>query len=135
MNFSITGHGTTVTSALHEYVVARMSHVLRNCTSVPTVEVVLTVEHHGKKNERHTALITVKADRKETIVRTKTTDNMYTSIKTAAECVEREILARKDLRIPVRKGLKKVAHNFVDRRTMKIPFNGVDQRRQMVVAA
>lgn len=95
VSYQIVGDGTKVTSPLREAVARCFDRALEHCTVSPTANVILRFDPHQAKEKQNTVTVTVRAEGKEQIVRTATTDDMYKSIDQASEMVEREISARK----------------------------------------
>lgn len=95
ISYRITWDGFGVSSALRAHVEKLFGNVLQNCTVTPTVDVVLKFAPHAEKVNRNTAIVNVKADGKEKISRSATTDNMYKSINEIASLVDRAIAEKK----------------------------------------
>jgi ribosomal subunit interface protein len=140
MNFLITGDGVTVTSSLREHAAKRLSVVLRNCTVVPSVEVILKVHPHAKKEARNTVTVIVKADQKKTISRESTTYDMYKSINLVADLIGKEILIQKERTVSMKaKDIPKYVkaknlHNF-NQRVAVLPFSGAERRQSILQVA
>lgn len=84
MNIEFTGRGTEVTDALKQFTTDKMKKISRFLDNILDVSVTFSVEKH-----RHTVEVIVKAGT-DKIVAKETTNDMYASIGSALDKVERQ---------------------------------------------
>lgn len=90
MNFTVSGHHISVTPAIHEYVVSKLSRINRHFDHVIDVSVILSVEKLAQKAE-----VNVHVRGKDIFVET-VDENMYAAIDTLADKLDRQICKYKD---------------------------------------
>ena len=90
MNINLSGHHVEVTNSLREYVDSKFSKLERHFDHINNVHVVLTVEKLDQKAEA-----TVHINGGEVFASGKNAD-MYTSIDTLVDKLDRQILKYKD---------------------------------------
>jgi putative sigma-54 modulation protein len=90
MNLNLTGHHVEITPALRDYVASKINRITRHFDQVIDVGVILSVEKLRQKAEANVHLrgkdIFVEAD----------SDNMYASIDSLADKLDRQILRHKE---------------------------------------
>ncbi len=90
MNLNLTGNHVEVTPAMREYVTTKLSKVTRHFDHVIDVSVILSVEKHIQKAEANVHVkgkdIFVEADG----------DNMYASIDSLIDKLDRQVLKYKE---------------------------------------
>ncbi len=84
MNIEFTGRGTEVTDALKKFTTEKMKKISRFMDNIQDVSVTFSVEKH-----RHTVEVIVKAGT-DKIVAKETTNDMYTSIGSVLDKIERQ---------------------------------------------
>jgi putative sigma-54 modulation protein len=89
MQINLTGHHVDVTSSLHEYVDTKFAKLERHFDHINNVHVVLTVEKSNQKAEA-----TVHMNGTE-IFASSTNADMYTSIDTLVDKLDRQVLKYK----------------------------------------
>ncbi|MFA7280779.1 MAG: ribosome-associated translation inhibitor RaiA [Sterolibacterium sp.] len=90
MNINITGHHVEVTSAIHDYVYAKLDRVIRHFDSVTSAHVILSVDKLNQKAEvtLHVKGKDIHADSVET--------DLYAAIDTLADKLDRQVLKYKE---------------------------------------
>ena len=90
MNLNLTGNHVEITPAMREYVTTKISKVTRHFDHVIDVSVILSVEKHVQKAEANVHVkgkdIFVEADG----------DNMYASIDSLIDKLDRQVLKYKE---------------------------------------
>lgn len=90
MNLKLTGNHVEITSAMREYVTTKISKITRHFDHVIDVSVILSVEKHRQKAEANVHVkgkdIFVEADG----------DNMYASIDSLIDKLDRQVLKYKE---------------------------------------
>lgn len=90
MNLNLTGNHVEITPAMREYVTTKLSKVTRHFDHVIDVSVILSVEKHVQKAEANVHVkgkdIFVEADG----------DNMYASIDSLIDKLDRQVLKYKE---------------------------------------
>lgn len=90
MNLNISGHHIDVTSAMHDYVTAKLDRITRHFDEVIDVSVILTVEKLVQKVEAN-----VHVRGKDIFVQSEDAD-MYAAIDSLADKLDRQILKHKE---------------------------------------
>ena len=90
MNFTISGHHVSVTPAIREYVLSKLSRITRHFDHVIDVNVILSVEKLAQKAE-----VNVHVRGRDIYVETVDA-NLYAAIDTLADKLDRQILKYKD---------------------------------------
>ncbi|VCU71780.1 Ribosome hibernation promoting factor [Pigmentiphaga humi] len=90
MNLSISGHHVTVTPAIREYVLNKLTRVLRHFDNVIDIQVMLSVE-----KLRHRAEITMHLRGKDVHCEAQE-ENLYAAIDTLIDKVDRQVIKYKD---------------------------------------
>jgi len=90
MNLSISGHHLVVTPAIREYVLNKLTRVLRHFDNVIDIQVLLSVE-----KLRHTAEITLHLRGKDVHCEAQE-ENLYAAIDTLVDKVDRQVIKYKD---------------------------------------
>jgi len=90
MNLNLTGHHVEITPAMRDYVTTKMDKVLRHFDHVIDVSVILSVEKLRQKAEAN-----VHVRGKDIFVETDS-PNMYASIDTLVDKLDRQILKHKE---------------------------------------
>lgn len=90
MNLIVSGHHVEVTAAMREYVTTKMDRVVRHFDNVIEVNVILSVQKLMQKAE-----VTVHVRGKDIHVEC-TDENMYASIDSLVDKLDRQILKYKD---------------------------------------
>ncbi|WP_299452827.1 ribosome-associated translation inhibitor RaiA [uncultured Pigmentiphaga sp.] len=90
MNLSISGHHLVVTPAIREYVLNKLTRVLRHFDNVIDIQVLLSVE-----KLRHTAEITLHMRGKDVHCEAQE-ENLYAAIDTLVDKVDRQVIKYKD---------------------------------------
>ena len=90
MNLKLTGNHVEITAAMREYVTTKISKITRHFDHVIDVSVILSVEKHVQKAEANVHVkgkdIFVEADG----------DNMYASIDSLIDKLDRQVLKYKE---------------------------------------
>ncbi len=90
MNLTLTGNHVEITSAMRDYVTSKINKITRHFDHVIDVSVILSVEKHKQKAEANVHVkgkdIFVEADG----------DNMYASIDSLIDKLDRQILKHKE---------------------------------------
>lgn len=89
MNINLSGHHVEVTSSLREYVNTKFSKLERHCDQINTIQIILTVEKLEQKAEA-----TIHMPGGE-VFASATNPDMYTSIDTLIDKLDRQILKHK----------------------------------------
>jgi putative sigma-54 modulation protein len=89
MQINLTGHHVELTSSLREYVNTKLAKLERHFDHINNVHVVLTVE---KLNQKAEATIHLKGSE---IHASSTNNDMYTSIDTLVDKLDRQVLKYK----------------------------------------
>lgn len=90
MQINITGHHIELTDSLRDYVNEKMKKLTRHFDHVTTAHTILTVEKQGQKAEA-----TVHASGKDLFAES-TTDDMYASIDSLIDKLDRQIIKHKE---------------------------------------
>jgi putative sigma-54 modulation protein len=90
MQINITGHHIEITDALRNYVTGKMQKLTRHFDHVTIAHTILTVEKQGQKAEA-----TVHASGKDLFAES-TTDDMYASIDSLIDKLDRQIIKHKE---------------------------------------
>ena len=90
MNINITGHHVEVTSAIHEYVNAKLERVIRHFDHVTSVHVILSVEKLKQKAE-----VTLHVKGKDIHADSIGAD-LYASIDAVADKLDRQVVKHKE---------------------------------------
>lgn len=90
MNFKVSGHHVSVTPAIRDYVLSKLSRINRHFDHVIDVSVILSVEKLAQKAE-----VNVHVRGRDIYVET-VDENMYAAIDTLADKLDRQILKYKD---------------------------------------
>jgi len=90
MNLNITGHHLDVTSAIRDYVAAKLERVTRRFDHVTNVSVILTVEKLKQKAE-----CTVHVRGRDIFVESEDAD-LYAAIDSLADKLDRQIVKHKE---------------------------------------
>ena len=90
MNLNLTGNHVEITSAMRDYVTSKINKITRHFDHVIDVSVILSVEKHKQKAEANVHVkgkdIFVEADG----------DNMYASIDSLIDKLDRQVLKHKE---------------------------------------
>ncbi|MBB3196010.1 ribosome hibernation-promoting factor, HPF/YfiA family [Roseateles terrae] len=95
MNLTISGHHLEVTPALREYVLTKLSRVLRHFDQVVDVNVLLTVEKQKEKARRQRAEVTLHVKGREIFVENSHED-LYAAIDELMDKLDRQVCRHKD---------------------------------------
>lgn len=95
MNLTISGHHLEVTDALREYVLNKLSRVLRHFDQVVDVNVLLTVEKQKEKDRRQRAEVTLHVKGREIFVENAHED-LYAAIDELMDKLDRQVCRHKD---------------------------------------
>ncbi|SEL31599.1 putative sigma-54 modulation protein [Roseateles sp. YR242] len=95
MNLTISGHHLEVTPALREYVLTKLSRVLRHFDQVVDVNVLLTVEKQKEKDRRQRAEVTLHVKGREIFVENSHED-LYAAIDELMDKLDRQVCRHKD---------------------------------------
>lgn len=106
MNLNLTGNHVEITPAMREYVTTKISKITRHFDHVIDVSVILSVEKHQQKAE---ANVHVKG--KDIFVETNG-DNMYASIDSLVDKLDRQVLKYKEKNIERRNHDSIKHHDF-----------------------
>ncbi len=90
MNINITGHHVEVTSAIRDYVNAKLDRVIRHFDHVTSVHVVLSVEKLKQKAD-----VTLRVKGKD-IHADSTGADLYASIDAVADKLDRQVVKHKE---------------------------------------
>ena len=90
MNLNITGHHVEVTSAIHDYVNAKLDRVIRHFDNVTSAHVILSVEKLKQKAE-----ITLHVKGKDIYADSVDVD-LYAAIDALADKLDRQVLKYKE---------------------------------------
>ena len=90
MNLNLTGHHVEITSALHDYVVSKLSRITRHFDDVIDINVILSVEKLKQKAEANVHL------RGKNIFVESDGEDMYASIDALVDKLDRQILKHKE---------------------------------------
>lgn len=90
MNINITGHHVEVTTAIRDYVTAKLDRVIRHFDHVTSVHVILTVEKLKQKAE-----VTLHVKGKD-IHADSTGADLYASIDAVADKLDRQVVRHKE---------------------------------------
>lgn len=90
MNLNLTGNHVEITPAMREYVTTKISKITRHFDHVIDVNVILSVEKHKQKAEA-----TVHVKGKDIFVEADG-DNMYASIDSLIDKLDRQVLKYKE---------------------------------------
>jgi putative sigma-54 modulation protein len=90
MNLTVSGHHVSVTPAIRDYVVNKLSRIHRHFDHVIDVNVILSVEKLAQRAE-----VNVHVSGRDIFVETSD-ENMYAAIDTLADKLDRQILKHKD---------------------------------------
>ena len=90
MNLSISGRHITVTPAIREYVLEKLTRVLRHFDNVIDIQVLLSVE-----KLRHSAEITMHVRGKDIHCEAQE-ENLYAAIDALVDKVDRQVIKHKD---------------------------------------
>lgn len=90
MNFKVSGHHVTITPAIRDYVLSKLSRINRHFDHVIDVSVILSVEKMAQKAE-----VNVHVRGRDIFVETVDAD-LYAAIDTLADKLDRQILKHKD---------------------------------------
>jgi len=90
MNLNITGHHVEVTSAIHDYVHAKLDRVIRHFDSATSAHVILSVDKLNQKAE-----VTLHVKGKDIYADSVETD-LYAAIDTLADKLDRQVLKHKE---------------------------------------
>ena len=107
MNLKLTGNHVEITSAMREYVTTKISKITRHFDHVIDVSVILSVEKHRQKAEANVHVkgkdIFVEADG----------DNMYASIDSLIDKLDRQVLKYKEKNLE-RRNQDSIKHHDLD---------------------
>ncbi|UXH78116.1 ribosome hibernation-promoting factor, HPF/YfiA family [Roseateles amylovorans] len=95
MNLTISGHHLEVTQALREYVLNKLSRVIRHFDQVVDVNVLLTVEKQKEKDRRQRAEVTLHVKGREIFVEHSHGD-LYAAIDELMDKLDRQVCRHKD---------------------------------------
>lgn len=95
MNLTISGHHLEVTQALREYVLNKLSRVLRHFDQVVDVNVLLTVEKQKEKDRRQRAEVTLHVKGRE-IFCEHSHEDLYAAIDELMDKLDRQVCRHKD---------------------------------------
>ncbi len=90
MNLNITGHHVEVTSAIHDYVKAKLDRVIRHFDNVTSVHVILSVEKLKQKAE-----VTLHVKGKDIFADSVDAD-LYAAIDALADKLDRQVVKYKE---------------------------------------
>lgn len=90
MNINISGHHVEITSAIHDYVTAKLDRVIRHFDHVTSVHVILSVDKLKQKAE---ATLHVKG---RDIHADSTGADLYASIDAVADKLDRQVVKHKE---------------------------------------
>jgi putative sigma-54 modulation protein len=90
MNLNLTGHHVEITSAMRDYITAKLARITRHFDNVIDVSVILSVEKLRQKAEAN-----VHVRGKDIFVETEGVD-MYASIDNLVDKLDRQILRHKE---------------------------------------
>ena len=124
MNIEFTGRGTEVTDALKQFTTDKMKKISRFLDNILDVSVTFSVEKH-----RHTVEVIVKAGT-DKIVAKETTNDMYASIGSALDKIERQAKKlktrvsrkRKD-GVSVESSMESIDDSFAEKGTRIVPLS------------
>ncbi|WAC74433.1 ribosome-associated translation inhibitor RaiA [Roseateles sp. SL47] len=114
MNLTISGHHLEVTPALREYVLTKLSRVLRHFDQVVDVNVLLTVEKQKEKDRRQRAEVTLHVKGREIFVENSSED-LYAAIDELMDKLDRQVCRHKD---------RVQDHHHASAKRMDIPAQG-----------
>jgi len=114
MNLTISGHHLEVTPALREYVLTKLSRVLRHFDQVVDVNVLLTVEKQKEKDRRQRAEVTLHVKGREIFVENSHED-LYAAIDELMDKLDRQVCRHKD---------RVQDHHHASAKRMDIPAQG-----------
>lgn len=114
MNLTISGHHLEVTQALREYVLNKLSRVLRHFDQVVDVNVLLTVEKQKEKARRQRAEVTLHVKGREIFVENSHED-LYAAIDELMDKLDRQVCRHKD---------RVQDHHHASAKRMDIPMQG-----------
>ena len=101
MNLNLTGHHVEITPAMRDYVTSKLSKITRHFDHVIDVTVILSVEKLQQKAEAN-----VHVRGRDIFVETEGTD-MYASIDSLVDKLDRQILKHKEKNASYRNGALK----------------------------
>ena len=94
MNLTISGHHLEVTDALREYVLNKLSRVIRHFDQVVDVNVLLTVEKQKEKDRRQRAEVNLHVKGKDIFVESAHED-LYAAIDQLMDKLDRQVCRHK----------------------------------------
>jgi putative sigma-54 modulation protein len=95
MNLTISGHHLEVTSALREYVLAKLERVVRHFDQVVDVNVLLTVEKLKEKERRQKCEVTLRVKGRDIFVE-HANEDLYAAIDQLMDKLDRQVVRHKD---------------------------------------
>lgn len=95
MNLTISGHHLEVTQALREYVLNKLSRVIRHFDQVVDINVLLTVEKQKEKDRRQRAEVTMRVKGREIFVE-QSHEDLYAAIDELMDKLDRQVCRHKD---------------------------------------
>ncbi|CAG2160389.1 ribosome hibernation-promoting factor, HPF/YfiA family [Cupriavidus numazuensis] len=95
MNFKIRGHHLDITPPLHQYVVDKLSRVVRHFDQVIDVTVLLSVDNQKEKDRRQYAEVNVRVKGKDIFVQAHHQD-LYAAIDELTDKLDRSVVRHKD---------------------------------------
>ncbi|PNK60400.1 ribosome hibernation-promoting factor, HPF/YfiA family [Psychrobacter sp. FDAARGOS_221] len=110
MNISISGHHITVTDAMKDMVMDKLSKVERHFDQIQSLKVILSLDSSGKKNNKAEAIMRVAGQ--EMFVQSND-DDMYKAIHEMADKLDRQIRKYKTRMDRKNRGTKRRVPNFV----------------------
>jgi putative sigma-54 modulation protein len=95
MNLTISGHHLEVTTALREYVLAKLERITRHFDQVVDVNVLLTVENMKEKERRQKAEVTLHVKGKDIFIE-QSHEDLYAAIDQLMDKLDRQVCRYKD---------------------------------------
>lgn len=90
MNISVSGHHISVTEALKEAVMDKLSKVERHFDQIQTIKVILSIENSNSDLNNHKAEAIMRVSGQEMFVQAQE-DDMYKAINVMADKLDRQV--------------------------------------------